>query len=97
MSAAPLRYSKPAISTDIGATALYRATTQRLTRREASEITPSMTLLFRSTVFSRRLKIVGGESRHVSIVVSKRRSADATRPRRRPSKKPTTCHQARSW
>ena len=31
--------------------ALYRATTQRLTRREASEITPSMTLLFRSTVF----------------------------------------------
>jgi hypothetical protein len=55
--------------------------------REASEITPSMTLLLRSTVFSRRLKIVGGESRHVSIVVSKRRSADATRPRRRPSKK----------
>ena len=93
MSAAPCDTSKPAISTDIGATRTLSS--HNPASYKAREITPSM-ILFAQRFF-RRLKIVGGESRHVSIVVSKRRSADATRTRRRPSKKPTTCHQARSW
>ena len=53
MSAAPLRHSKPAISTDIGATrALYRSYNPASYKAQATaEITPSMTLLFRSKDF----------------------------------------------